>query len=208
MTTNQHMFNEELLKQVRDACKNNNHERVEALVKKLRKHPRYWSKTEWSSTTDSQRRSLLHYCCFSSKPDVLRTFIIWGAGDHDVVNDVNMLGQSPLHVAAASNDIESARLLLDAGASVHTLDSAMCILFSNSIQKYCPNIFVKRQKRLHNSKTLYKIIGRDYRSIAVPRVTLLFSHPTYISNFLVHHFNRISMGGFGVERITFLTIGL
>ena len=118
------MFNEELLKQVRDACKNNNHERVEALVKKLRKHPRYWSKTEWSSTTDSQRRSLLHYCCFSSKPDVLRTFIIWGAGDHDVVNDVNMLGQSPLHVAAASNDIESARLLLDAGASVHTLDSA------------------------------------------------------------------------------------
>ena len=41
-----------------------------------------------------------------------------------MVNDVNMLGQSPLHVAATSNDIESARLLLDAGASVHTLDSA------------------------------------------------------------------------------------
>jgi len=49
---------------------------------------------------------------------------MWGAGDQDVVNDVNMLGQSPLHVTATSNDVESAKLLLDAGSSVHTLDSA------------------------------------------------------------------------------------
>lgn len=118
------MFDEDLLKELRESCTNNSFDRFEALVKKLRKHPRYWSRVEWSETTDAQNRSLLHYCCFSSKPDILRTFIIWGAADHDVVNDVNMLGQSPLHVAATANDIESAKLLLDAGSSVHVLDSA------------------------------------------------------------------------------------